>query len=47
MAAGREGAHEVLLIDECSDAAPQHLLEQHMRIKTVTADNHLFKLHAH
>lgn len=47
MAAGREGAHEVLLIDECSDAAPQHLLEQHMRIKTVTTDNHLFKLHAH
>lgn len=36
-----EGAHEVLLIDECSDAAPQHLLEQHMRIKTVTTDNHL------
>lgn len=45
-----EGAHEVLLVDECSNAAPQHSLEQHMRIKTVTTDNHLtfFKTaHAH
>lgn len=24
-----EGAHEVLFIDECSDATPQYLLEQH------------------
>lgn len=36
---GGEGAHEVLFIDECGDAAPHYLLQQQARIKTVATDN--------
>lgn len=37
---GGEGAHEVLFIDECGDAAPHYLLQQQARIKTTS---HFFK----